>query len=62
MTGVARPVEDGSAEAATAMLERTPTRPRVALVLGSGLGSAIGADALETLIGAPLRHLAKEPQ
>jgi purine-nucleoside phosphorylase len=50
---VARPVEDRSAEAAAAIMERISTRPRVALVLGSGLGSAIGADALESSADIP---------
>jgi inosine/guanosine/xanthosine phosphorylase family protein len=46
VSGVARPTEDRSAEAAAAVSERSGARPRVALVLGSGLGSAIGPGAM----------------
>jgi purine-nucleoside phosphorylase len=53
VTGVARPVEDRSAEAAATVLERFPIRPRVALILGSGLGSVVGADALQAAAEIP---------
>jgi purine-nucleoside phosphorylase len=46
MSGAARPSVDRSAEAAALVMQRSSVRPRVAVVLGSGLGAAIGGDAL----------------
>ncbi len=46
MSGIARPQDDRSAEAAATVRERSDVRPRVAIVLGSGLGAAFGPDAL----------------
>lgn len=40
------PPDDRSAEAAAVVGEQTTVRPSVAVVLGSGLGAAIGSDAL----------------
>src|SRR5438046_7359613 len=56
------PPEDRSAEAAAVVRERTKIRPAVAVVLGSGLGAAIGPDALEPHADAPYSGLPGFPQ
>jgi purine-nucleoside phosphorylase len=62
MNLIARPPDDRSAEAAAFVHERSSVRPRVAVVLGSGLSAAIVGEALRAEALIAYRDLPGFPQ